>query len=49
MKALGWLAAIIGVGVIIEAWQGKNPLDTLGNLFSGQTSVANTITKPKKS
>lgn len=46
MKAFGWLAAIIGVGIIIEAWQGKDPWETITNLFSAPASVANTVTKP---
>lgn len=45
MSAIGWLILIIGVGVIIMAWQGKNPWTAFQGLLSGPASAANTTTK----
>lgn len=45
MTAIAWLILIVGIGVIIEAWQGKSITHTFSFLFAPGTTTANTITK----
>jgi hypothetical protein len=50
MKAIGWLILIIGLGVVIEGWQGKNPLHSLSDAVSGmpETRAVGVSTQPMK-
>jgi hypothetical protein len=45
MTAIGWLIAIIGLGIVIMAIQHKDIAGTFASFFSPITSTAKTITK----
>lgn len=45
MTAIAWLILIVGIGVIIEAWQGRSVTTTFDFLFAPAATTANTVTK----
>lgn len=45
MTAIGWLLLLIGIGIIYEAWHGKNIWHDITDLLSGYTQAGNTATK----